>query len=48
MSQERNKYTRELTFGEELIGISFNPSGNEQVNEVKKLGYEVEFEHKHE
>lgn len=41
MSQEQNKDTRELTFGEELIGISFNPSGNEQVNEVKKLSAQI-------
>jgi len=42
MSQEqKNTDTRELTFGEELIGISFNPSGNEQVNEVKKLSAQI-------
>lgn len=28
---------RELTFGEKAVGITFNPSGDENVNEVKKL-----------
>lgn len=30
-----------LTFGEKLVGISFNPSGDERVNKVKKLCAEV-------
>lgn len=29
--------TRELTFGEKAVGLTFNPSGDEKVNEVKKL-----------
>jgi hypothetical protein len=28
---------RELTFGEKLAGINFNPSGDEKVNKVKEL-----------
>lgn len=26
-----------LTFGEKAVGLSFNPSGDEKVNEVKEL-----------
>jgi len=26
-----------LSYGERLVGLSFNPSGDEKVNEVKKL-----------
>ena len=29
--------TREPTFGEKAVGLTFNPSGDEKVNEVKKL-----------
>lgn len=29
--------TRELTFGEKLVGLEFNPSGRADVNEVKEL-----------
>lgn len=28
---------RELTFGEKLVGLNFNPSGNEKVDRAKKL-----------
>lgn len=28
---------RGLTFGEQAVGLTFNPSGNEKVNEVKAL-----------
>jgi hypothetical protein len=28
---------RELTFGEQAVGLNFNPGGNEKVNEVKAL-----------
>jgi hypothetical protein len=28
--------TREPTFGERAVGLSFNPSGNENVNTIKK------------
>ena len=27
----------ELTFGEQSVGLNFNPGGNEKVNEVKEL-----------
>lgn len=33
MSEENQ---REMTFGEKAVGLQFNPSGNEQVNELKK------------
>lgn len=29
--------TREPTFGEKAVGLTFNPDGNEKVDEVKKL-----------
>ncbi len=29
--------TRELTFGEKLVGLDFNPSGRPDVNEAKQL-----------
>ena len=29
--------TRPMTFGEKAVGLSFNPGGDEKVNEVKKL-----------
>jgi hypothetical protein len=32
---------RELTFGEKLVGITFNPSGDEKVNRVKELCAEL-------
>lgn len=28
---------RELTFGEQAVGLNFNPGGNEKVNELKAL-----------
>jgi hypothetical protein len=28
---------RELTFGEDAVGLTFNPGGNPKVDEVKKL-----------
>ena len=28
---------RELTFGEKAVGLTFNPSGDEKVNEAKRL-----------
>lgn len=30
-----------LTFGQKAVGLSFNPSGNEKVNKVKKLYAEI-------
>jgi len=32
---------KELTFGEKLVGITFNPSGDEKVNRVKELCAEL-------
>lgn len=32
---------RELTFGEKLVGISFNPSNNPQVDRAKQLCAEL-------
>jgi hypothetical protein len=29
--------TRELTFGEKAVGLSFNPSGDARVRELKEL-----------
>ena len=29
--------TRDLTFGERAVGLTFNPSGDPTVNELKKL-----------
>ena len=30
-------FGRPLTFGEKAVGLAFNPSGDDKVNEVKKL-----------
>jgi hypothetical protein len=32
-----NQTERELTFGEKAVGLSFNPSGDENVNKAKQL-----------
>ena len=32
---------RELTYGEQLVGISFNPSNNEKVDRIKRLCAEL-------
>jgi len=32
---------REMTFGEKAVGLTFNPSGDPRVNEVKKLYAEI-------
>jgi hypothetical protein len=32
-----NEVTRELTFGEKAVGLTFNPSGDEKVNKAKQL-----------
>lgn len=29
--------TREMTYGEKAVGLTFNPSGDEKVQEVKEL-----------
>ena len=31
------KTLKEVTYGEKAVGLTFNPGGNPQVNEVKKL-----------
>ncbi len=33
--------SRELTFGEKLVGLTFNPSGDEKVQKVKELCAEL-------
>ena len=35
--EEETQTTRELTFGEKAVGLSFNPSGDERVNEIKAI-----------
>lgn len=35
------KETRIPTFGEQLVGLSFNPSGDEDVHRVKELAAEM-------
>jgi hypothetical protein len=32
---------KEMTFGEQLVGLNFNPSGNENVDKAKKLCAEL-------
>lgn len=32
---------REMTFGETLVGVDFNPGGNEKVTQLKKLFAEI-------
>lgn len=32
---------RELTFGEKLVGITFNPSNNEKVDRIKEICAEL-------
>jgi hypothetical protein len=32
---------KELTFGQQLVGLSFNPSGDEKVQKVKELCAEL-------
>lgn len=34
---DEQKADRELTFGERAVGLTFNPSGDKMVNEVKQL-----------
>ena len=36
-----NTATRELTFGEKAVGLSFNPSGDERVNRAKVICAEL-------
>ena len=39
--QSRQEATRQLTYGEKAVGVTFNPSGSESVNKVKKLYAEI-------
>lgn len=34
---EKNTTQRESTFGEQAVGLTFNPSGDEKVNKAKRL-----------
>lgn len=34
---EENTNSRELTYGEKLVGITFNPSADDKVSKAKKL-----------
>lgn len=36
-----NQPTRELTFGEKLVGLTFNPSGDDKVTKAKQLCAEL-------
>lgn len=33
--ESNNQPTRELTYGEKAVGLTFNPGGNPQVNTIK-------------
>ena len=35
--ENKSENSRELTFGEKAVGLSFNPSGDEKVNKAKRL-----------
>lgn len=35
--QDPNLSTRKMTFGEELVGLTFNPSDDDKVSKAKKL-----------
>jgi hypothetical protein len=37
LQAEKSEMTPEPTFGEDLVGYTFNPSGNENVQEAKRL-----------
>jgi hypothetical protein len=32
-----NQVQREMTFGEKVVGLTFNPSGDDKVNKAKQL-----------
>lgn len=38
---KENNITKEFTFGEKLVGLSFNPSGDEKVNKIKELAAQM-------
>lgn len=37
LSAEKSAPTKPMTFGEKLVGLTFNPSGDDKVNQVKRL-----------
>jgi hypothetical protein len=39
--QNENTDTRQLTFGEKLVGLNFNPSGDDKVSKAKRLCAEL-------
>jgi len=39
--------TRELTYGEKAVGLKFNPSGDGDVDRIKKLYAEIIFSRNH-
>lgn len=41
MSIDTTTPERELTFGEKLVGLTFNPSGDEKVTKAKQLCAEL-------
>lgn len=36
MDEPKNEVQREMTFGEKAVGLTFNPSGNEAVQQLKE------------
>lgn len=41
MDQATNEEQRELTFGEDAVGLGFNPSGDPTVTKIKQLYAEI-------
>lgn len=41
MSEQPQTEKRQLTFGEDLVGLTFNPSGMTEVDKVKKIFAEM-------
>jgi len=39
--EETKQQETPLSFGEQLVGIKFNPSGDDDVNEVKQLAAKI-------
>ena len=40
-SENANTDTRQLTFGEKLVGLNFNPSNDDRVSKAKRLCAEL-------
>lgn len=40
-SENANTDTRQLTFGEKLVGLNFNPSNDDKVSKAKRLCAEL-------